>query len=325
MNNNNPYGGGPPGGYPPGAPQGYPQQPQQGYPQQQQQGFPQQPQYGQPQQPGYPPQQQQQPQYPQQPPQPAYQQQQQQPQYQQPQQPAAQPGYGQPPQQPGYGQPQQQQQQPAYGQQPQQGYGQPQQQQGYGQQPQQAYGQQPADQFPANAQQFGAAMQGFQASLQGGGGRPKTRNAVMTLVIPFGIIVVSQILGAVLSHIVSILALVGMLGSLVGMGLYLFICYQMLNELKSVTKNPQFQWWPIIVPIYQIIYSLTIVPPEVQRAKQMVGAPQPARSPILYLFFLPFALASDLNDIAARLPPADAPTTDKGPRRDCGAGFFFLW
>ncbi len=88
MNNNNPYGGGPPG-YPPGTPQqGYPQQQQQGYPQQQQPQYQQQPQqppmgqpqpqqgYGQPQggygapqgQPGYPQQQQGYPQqgYPQQ-------------------------------------------------------------------------------------------------------------------------------------------------------------------------------------------------------------------------------------------------------------------
>ena len=148
MNNNNPYGGGPPG-YPPGAPQqGYPQQqqqPQQGYPQQQQPGYPQQQQYA-PQQPqgfpqpqqGYPQQQQQQPQYgqppqgypqQQQPQQPQYQQQPQQPQMGQPQQ-----GYGQAPPAGGYGAPQGGQ--PGYGQQPQQGYP----QQGY---PQQGYGQQP--------------------------------------------------------------------------------------------------------------------------------------------------------------------------------------
>ncbi len=289
MNNNNPYGGGPPQGYPPGAPQqGYPQQ-QQGYPQQQQQ----QQQYGQPQpqqpQQGYP--QQQQPQYPQQPPQPAYQQQ---PQYQQPQQQPQQPGYGQPqqPQQPqGYGQPQQ----------PQQGYGQ-QPQQGYGQQPQQGYGQQPQDQFPGNPQQFNQALQGFGASLQTGGKHPKQRNAVMTLVIPMGIMIGASIVGGILGHFVGILGTLFSLVSLAGPVLLLITMIQMLNEMKSVTKNAQFSIIPMFIPIYSLLFFFQIVPAEMAKAKQMVGA-QPPRPAILYLLFAPFALASDLNDIAARLPP----------------------
>ncbi len=309
MNNNNPYGGGPPQGYPPGAPQGYPQQPQQGYPQQQQQGYPQQPQYGQPQQPGYPPQQQQQPQYPQQPPQPAYQQQ---PQYQQPQQ--QQPGYGQPQQQPGYGQPPQQ---PGYGQ-PQQGYGQPQQQQGYGQ-PQQGYGQQPQQGFggqgfaaspqdavPQNQQQFNQALQGFQSGLQSTG-RPKVRNPIMTMAIPIGIAVlgniVSVILAIILPNSLKAVSNVGSLISLVGSIVAILAWKAMADELKSVTKNAQFAWWPIIVPIYNLIYLLTIVPPEMQRAKQMVGAQQPARSNILYFLLPLYAMAADINDIAQRMPP----------------------
>jgi hypothetical protein len=309
VNNNNPYGGNPPG-YPPGAPQqGYPQQQQQGYPQQQQPqqpGYgqqPQQPQYGAPQQqPGYPPQQ-----YPQQPPAPAYQQQ---PQYQQ-QQPA-QPQY---PQQQQPGQPQYpQQQQPAqgYGQQQQPGYGQ--QQPGYGQQQQQGYGQQqPAqgygqpDAFPQNQQQFNQALQGFQSSLQGGGGRPRTRNALMTFLIPVGVIILGNIITRVLFAILPVslymVANVGQLVVLVGAVLMIYIWMQMANELKSVTKNPNFAWWPFLVPIYNIIYLFTMVPPEVTRAKQMVGAPQPTRPPILYFFLPLYAMASDLNDIAARMPP----------------------
>lgn len=314
MNNNNPYGGGPPQGYPPGAPQqGYPQQ-QQGYPQQQQ-GYPQQQQYGQPQQPGYPPQQQQ-PQYPQQPPQPAYQQQ---PQYQQPQQPQQPQGYGQPQQPQGYGQPQQPQ---GYGQQPQQqqqGYGQ-QPQQGYGQQPQQGYGQQPAggyggagnfaaspqDAVPHNPQQFNQALQGFQAGLSGGG-RPKMRNPIMTMAIPIGFSILGNIVAVILAFILpnSLIGLanLGRLISLVGVVIAILAWKAMADELKSVTHNPQFNWWPIIVPVYNLIYLLTMVPPEVQKAKQMVGAQQPARSNILYFLLPLYAMAADMNDIAQRMPP----------------------
>jgi hypothetical protein len=310
VNNNNPFGGGPPG-YPPGAPQqGYPQQqqPQQGYPQQQQQGFPQQPQYGQPQQqqPQYGQPQQQQPQY--------GQPQQQQPQYGQPQQ--QQPQYGQPqqqqyaqpqaPQQPQYGQPQQQQpqygqpqqgfpqpgaQQPGYGQpgaQP--GYGQP----GYGAQPQGGYG------MPQTGDQLGQAIQGFQGALQGGGGRPRQRNPLMTLLIPYALMVGGPIVFGIIAGVlgIGIIGLVGRLVNLAGSVLFLIVCVQMWKELKNTTNNPQFQIWPIIVPIWGALY----VQAEMTRAKQMIGA-QPARSVVVYIFLMPYALAADLNDIVARMPP----------------------
>jgi hypothetical protein len=326
VNNNNPFGGGPPG-YPPGAPQpGYPQQqqPQQGYPQQPQYGQPQQPQYGQPQQP-------QQPQYGQ-PQQPQYGQPQQ-PQYGQPQQPGGfpqQPQQQQPPQQqfgappggqPGYGQPQapqgappgygQQGAPPGYGQQgAQPGYGQPGAQPGYGQpgaqpgyaQPQGGYG------VPQTGDQFNQALAGFQGSLQAGGGRPRQRNAVMTLLIPIGVIVVGRIIATILAIVFSgsglaLLANIGTLVALAGYVLFVYVWAQMVKELKSVTNNQGFAWWPMIVPIYNIIYLFTMVPPEVARAKQMVGAPQPPRQPIVYFFLSLYALAADLNDIAARLPP----------------------
>lgn len=139
--------------------------------------------------------------------------------------------------------------------------------------------------------------------MQQGGGRPRQRNAIMTLLIPYGIIVVGNVLGQILAHILGILALVGSLVSLVGVVLLVYLWMQMANELKNVTKNPNFNWWPIIVPIYGIIYLITQVPPEVTKAKQMVGAPEPVRPVVLYFFFPHYALASDLNDIAARMPP----------------------
>jgi hypothetical protein len=129
----------------------------------------------------------------------------------------------------------------------------------------------------------------------------------MTFLIPFGIIVLGNIITRVLFIILPVslysLANLGQLVGLVGTVLFVYIWYQMVNELKSVTKNPAFHWWPILVPIYNIIYLFTMVPPEVTRAKQMVGAPQPTRAPIVYFFLGLYALASDLNDIAARMPP----------------------
>jgi hypothetical protein len=168
------------------------------------------------------------------------------------------------------------------------------------------YGQSPQDQVPQNAAQFGAAMQGFQSGLAGGG-RPKTRNPVMTFLVPIGIIILGNIIRTVLAIIlpVNLMAIsnIGGLVSLVGSIVTILAWKAMADELKSVTKNPAFSWWPIIIPIYNIIYLFTMVPPEVTRAKQMVGAPQPTRPPILYFFLPLYAMAADINDIAARMPP----------------------
>jgi hypothetical protein len=130
----------------------------------------------------------------------------------------------------------------------------------------------------------------------------------MTFLVPFGIIMLGNILTRVLLAILPVslyaVANLGQLVALVGSILFVYIWFQLANELKSVTKNAAFNWWPILIPIYNIIYLFTMVPPEVAKAKQMVGATQPPRPPILYFFLPHFALASDLNDIAARMPPS---------------------
>jgi hypothetical protein len=316
-----------PPGYPPGGPQ-YPGQPggfpQQGQPQQAPQqkpfqgtqlmpGAPAQPgaqpqQYGQP-PPGYgqppygqPPQQ---PQYGQPPPgygQPP----QQQPQYGQPA-----PGYGQPPaQQPAYGQPPQQQ---AYGQAP---YGAPP-QQGYGAPPQQQYGMQ-QQQPQYGAQQFGQQMQqGFADAAAGMGlqqpaGKPRVRNAVMTMLMPAilmaGGIVVAIVMGILVGITgVGALGLIGSLFYLIGFLASAFLGFtsmlRMVAELNGITKSNIVQWWQFLVPIYSIYVAWIVVPAEMAKAKQMVGVQAPTRGIVVYVFFWLYAFASDLNDIAKALPP----------------------
>jgi hypothetical protein len=317
---NQPPGGNYPPGYPPGG--GYPQQGGYGQPQQPGYGQPgqQQPQqggYGQPQQGGYG-----------QPQQPGAQ-----PGYGQPGQPQGgygqQPGgYGQPPQ-PGYGQPGAQ---PGYGQPPagqQAAYGQPAQQQGYGQAPggQPGYGQpggQPGYGQPGGhpgygqPQQpgggFGGAMQGafgqMQQGMQGmpgmgygaapGGTRPTQRNAVMTLLVPFIVMVVGSIVASILVAVTEVgaLGLIGNLAVLAGYVMLLLSVIKMTNELKSVTGNTSLAWWPFIIPIYQLYWALILVPAEMAKAKQMRGIQKPARGLVVYLFLFPYAFAADLNDMA---------------------------
>jgi hypothetical protein len=71
----------------------------------------------------------------------------------------------------------------------------------------------------------------------------------------------------------------------------------MVNELKVVTRNASFAWWPIIVPFYQIYWLWFLVPQEVTKAKQMAGVQTPPRPIVLYIFLWHFALASDINDL----------------------------
>jgi hypothetical protein len=241
-------------------------------------------------------------------------------------------GYGQAP--PAYGQPQdmqqqqqmqmQQQMQPQM--QPQQGYGQPPQQdmgQGYGQQPQQnPYGQQqgfaPQPQGGYGAPQQGMApygQQGMQApgpmlgTLQsaGQGSSPTKRNALMTFLMPmicvFGGVILATIMGVIagaagvpaLALVGSLLYLIGVLGgSVIG----LLSTIKMINELKTVTKNAAFAWWPVFIPFYNYYWLWVMVPAEVKKAKQMMGVQAPPRGIVVYVFLWLYALASDINDMA---------------------------
>ena len=198
-------------------------------------------------------------------------------------------GYGQPAPNP-YGQPA-----PGYGQPPQQG-GYPQQGPG-GMQP---YGQPQGMQAPN-------AMMGTLQSAGQGGSQPTKRNALMTFLMP----VICIFAGAILATIMGILAgvtgvgalgLVGSLFYLVGLvgSLYfgLIPTIKMINELKSVTKNASFAWWPIIVPFYNYYWLWILVPNEVKRAKQMMGVQAPPRGIVVYIFLWLYALASDINDMA---------------------------
>lgn len=293
---NQPPGGNYPPGYPPGG-GGYPgQQPQQGG-------------YGQPQQPGYGQPGQQQPQ---------------QGGYGQPGQPPQQPGYGQPPGgappgygqppggQPGYGQPGAPPGQPGYGQPPggqpgygqpggappgQPGYGQPGGQPGYGQPPGGGFGAQMGGAFGQMQQGMGQMGPGFGGAP---GAKPTMRNAFMFGLLPEILaFVVPQILSGVAQA--TELYFIAYIGSLINLacGIWLLLnALKALNEMRNAAGNPGFPRWPIIIPIYNWIYWLTMVPKEVQKAKQMRGMQPTSRNLALYFFFPVFALQADLNDMA---------------------------
>ena len=186
--------------------------------------------------------------------------------------------YGAPPQgQQGYGAPQQGQPPP--------GYGNPMSPQG-GMMP---YG----GAAPANP------MIGTLPSAGGVVVGPTRRNALMTFLLPIAVIFGGSILGTLLAIVVHpIFGLVSTLSVLGGSIWYLLFTIQMVNELKAVTQNASFAWWPVLIPFYNYYWLLILLPQEVTKAKQMRGVQAPTRNIILYFFLGNFALASDLNDMA---------------------------
>jgi hypothetical protein len=127
---------------------------------------------------------------------------------------------------------------------------------------------------------------------------PTRRNALMTFLLPFAVMIGGAIFGAILAMIYNPLGFLIPIFYLGGAIWFLVLAIQMVNELKSVTRNPSFAWWPMFVPIYQYYWAWILVPQEVAKAKQMVGVQAPTRSIVLYIFLFHFALASDLNDLA---------------------------
>jgi hypothetical protein len=121
----------------------------------------------------------------------------------------------------------------------------------------------------------------------------------MIFLLPLIIIFGAGILGGILAAVIDpSLAFVGSLGNLVGSVIILINFYKMLNELKGVTNDPDFNWWWILIPCLNYYFLWVKVPEQVTKAKQMLGINQPARGIVLYIFLSPYALAADLNDMA---------------------------
>jgi hypothetical protein len=184
-------------------------------------------------------------------------------------------------------------------------------QQPYGGHPQQPYGgPPPQDQgfgMPVNAGAAGAAALAQVQNPMGplvAGAKPRARNPLMTAFVPLGVIV----LGCILSFILSLISptigsLVGGLVMLAGSVLYLISSIAMLRELQNYTQDQQFVWWWLFIPCLGLYFAIIKVPEQVKKAKEKAGIIQtkPVRPFVFYLIpaLWPFALASDLNDIAA--------------------------
>jgi hypothetical protein len=135
--------------------------------------------------------------------------------------------------------------------------------------------------------------------LPGSTSAPVPRNAPMACLIPLGLWVAGSVLGTVLAMTVHGLLFLAQLVSLAGSLWFLLQAITMANEVKAVTRNDSFAWWPIFVPFYNFYWMWILVPQEVSKAKQLLGVKRPTRPIILYVLIplFPYALASDINDM----------------------------
>jgi hypothetical protein len=135
---------------------------------------------------------------------------------------------------------------------------------------------------------------------QTAGARPTVRNPILTLLLP----VIIMFGGGIVASIMSAVDLGGVGGALFGLAyvaaiVVMFISViKMVGELKAVTRNESFAWWPIIIPVYSVYWAWILVPQEVAKAKQMSGVQAPPRGIVVYIFLFLYAFAADLNDIA---------------------------
>jgi hypothetical protein len=173
-------------------------------------------------------------------------------------------------------------------------YNQP--QAGYGQQP--GYGQPPPGGFGAMSPGPGVMQPAFGAT--GGTSRPTTRNAFVVGVLPLIIAFFGTVVCVGLSALLDAGVFV-FLAQLVQLGCTIWFLISMmkgLRELRSAANNLAFPRWPVFMPVYNIIYWVTMVPAEVKRAKQLRGLPPTTSHVALYFLFPVLALQSDLNDLA---------------------------
>ncbi|HSY24208.1 MAG TPA: zinc ribbon domain-containing protein [Polyangiaceae bacterium] len=147
---------------------------------------------------------------------------------------------------------------------------------------------------------YNATSSALAGALSAGSAGPTRRNPIMTLLLPYAIMFGSVIFFSVLAAVLRVpaLGLLGLVGLMAGGIWNLLQLIAMTNEVKAVTRNEAFAWWPIFVPLYQIYWMWILFPQEVGKAKQSLGIQTPVRNIVLYIFLFPFAAASDINDMA---------------------------
>ncbi len=79
----------------------------------------------------------------------------------------------------------------------------------------------------------------------------------------------------------------------------LFAMLNMLGELRNYTGNQEITPWHLLIPYYNLYLLFVKVPKWMGEAKAKAGSPKPAMGGFMYFLVAPYAMAADLNDVAA--------------------------
>ncbi|MBM4360484.1 MAG: hypothetical protein FJ096_20445, partial [Deltaproteobacteria bacterium] len=155
---------------------------------------------------------------------------------------------------------------------------------------------------PPGGPGFGAAAGGALAGAIGGGNRPTVRNPIVTYLIAISGFIALRVIGSILLAVIpmSMWGLIGLLLNLLNLASYLlfsFVIFGMVNELQGFVGGA-FPAWHVFIPFYGWFLGFTKIREMMGEARMRAGAPGEVKHVLLYVFFLPYAMAADLSDVA---------------------------
>lgn len=128
---------------------------------------------------------------------------------------------------------------------------------------------------------------------------PTLRRPLLTWLVPNAIMALVFPLGAALGTTAFRSAPVAALN--VGFLLAAFSVYLMLREVTGLTGRAGPVWWHFLLPLYSLYWGAVVVRSHLAEVKARHGKPPP-RAAIAYALALPWALASDVNELVGAVP-----------------------
>ena len=89
------------------------------------------------------------------------------------------------------------------------------------------------------------------------------------------------------------------LGGLAGLAVGVMLIINIYN-LGKFTNDPNFAWWHIFIPCYNIYWMLTTLRDQVRKARQMAGLSPDIKSGVLYFFAGGWAITADMTDFSEK-------------------------
>lgn len=93
-----------------------------------------------------------------------------------------------------------------------------------------------------------------------------------------------------------------------GLALAALGIFTLVKEVNHFVGRSALVWWHCLLPLYNLYWAVAVVRTEVGRAKERAGKGVP-RGVVAYALALPYALASDGNDLVGAPALSGAPAS----------------